>query len=165
MIILVGWILLQTPAIEAVREGSLDLYPYYRISSLFENYPFWESHNWTEQAQAKNVQVTFHGVFLQSKALVWLQENNQYEWKTAFKSMQLANLYGTGDPKEEQVEVCLVFEVEPDQSFAVRGGYMVFHGPKDRTVKLADKAVLEWIKATYRKRDPFAALIFGLPYE
>ena len=165
MIALLCGLFCQTPAIDAVRTGFMDIYPYYSVASLFEKYPYWDGFSWIETAKGKQTEVTFHGHFLQSKAVQWLQENNQYEWKIALKSMQLAKIYGTGDPAEDRVEVLIVFVVEADHSFAVQGGSLIFHGSKARIVKLTDKAVLEWIKATYRKRDPFAALIFGLPYE
>lgn len=169
MILLLLTFLISEDPVEIIRKGFLrDINDWEPVGYAFDQYPYFEDFKWEVKEGKSGVIVVFRGIIPDEKAAKEFEKLHKYtKWRDSFKAMQLNSVYKLDDDKDK-----LAFEVhfllKEDQSFSVVEGFLGVHKVSDNQWyrrSMSNKAIVEMIKAMYVDRDPYLALVKGLPFK
>lgn len=153
-------------AVNLVKNGYLTLSERADIQFVFNGYRWFETTEWqAEPGKNGAVTVIFKGTIDDEKATKDFEEKNQYKWREAMKSMQIASTYDL-DKDKDKLQFVIRFSVQ-NNSFEVEGAQLGIRRTSDqswRYVTMSERAAAKTLEGIYRNTDPYLVLVNGLPY-
>lgn len=154
--------------IQIVKEGFLpDLSDFAHVGLVVDNYRHFVKRDWHSRKDGAFHIVTVVGEIDDKAATDHFHAKNKYALKNSLKAMQLTSYYELTKDKKA-LRFTFNFRVGPGRQFKLQSGSLGVQSASNdawREKALEDRALLALLTGVYRNRNPYQAMIDGMPYK